>query len=200
MKDKARLVVLASGNGTNFQAILDACVSGGLQADVAALAVNRTCNAIQRAERAGIPVIFQPWGPYRRAGKHRRDYDHNLAAHVAEYRPDFVILAGWMRLLSMAFLERFPMQVVNLHPALPGTFPGTEAIGRALIAYRNGEIRHTGVMVHFVPDEGVDDGPVIAQEQVPILPEDTLETLTERVHNTEHRLFVDAIQSLIIDS
>ncbi len=197
MNKKSKLVIFASGSGTNFQAILDACANGTLDAEVAALVTDKKCYAIQRAEAAGIPIVFHPWGRYRKAGKLRATYDRDLAVKTKLYQPDFVILAGWMRLLSMNFLAYFPMQVVNLHPALPGTFPGTHAIARAFEACQRGEIQHTGVMVHFVPDEGVDDGPVIAQEIVPIHPDDTLETLEARVHETEHRVFVEAIKTVI---
>ncbi len=103
----------------------------------------------------------------------------------------------WMRILSRVFLDRFPNRVVNLHPALPGQFPGTDAIERAFSAFRRGEIKHTGVMVHLVPDEGVDSGPVLAQEVVPIRMDDTLETLEARVHSVEHRLLVQVIRDLI---
>jgi phosphoribosylglycinamide formyltransferase-1 len=102
-----------------------------------------------------------------------------------------------MRLLSITFLARFPMQVINLHPALPGTFPGTHAIERAFAAYQAGQIRETGIMVHFVPDEQVDAGPVIAQRVVPIEPTDTLDTFAERVHQTEWQLLVAVLQSLV---
>jgi phosphoribosylglycinamide formyltransferase-1 len=102
-----------------------------------------------------------------------------------------------MRVLSSNFLGRFPGRVINLHPALPGAFPGIHAIDRAFEACRKGEIRGTGVMVHLVPDEGVDCGPVLLQEEVPILPEDTLETLEARIHSVEHRLLVAAIKTAI---
>ena len=102
-----------------------------------------------------------------------------------------------MRLLSMSFLSHFPNRVVNLHPALPGAFPGTEAIARAFEAYQRGEIQSTGVMTHLVPDEGVDAGPVLAQIELPITPQDTLETLSERVHQAEHQLLVQTLQQLI---
>jgi phosphoribosylglycinamide formyltransferase-1 len=101
-----------------------------------------------------------------------------------------------MRLLTMNFLEHYSMRVINLHPALPGTFPGTHAIERAYEAFQSGKIKHTGVMVHFVPDEGMDDGPVIAQEIIPIQSTDTVEELEERIHKVEHRLLVTALQQV----
>jgi len=112
-------------------------------------------------------------------------------------QPDYVVLAGWIRILTSSFLSHFPNRVVNLHPALPDTFPGTHAIERAFEAYGRGEIEHTGVMVHLVPDEGVDNGPVLATEIVPINTDDTLETLEARVHETEHTLLVKTIKTLL---
>jgi formyltetrahydrofolate-dependent phosphoribosylglycinamide formyltransferase len=194
MAEKARLVVLISGSGTNLQAILDACRTGTLPAQVAAVVSNkRDAFGLERAKSAGVPAVAKP----RPKEQDRREYDSQLAELVASYRPDWVVLAGWMRVLSADFLNRFPGRVINLHPALPGAFPGTHAIERAFEAYRTGAIRGTGVMVHLVPDEGVDCGPVLLQEQVPILPEDTLATLEARIHAVEHRLLVAAIQKAI---
>ena len=116
---------------------------------------------------------------------------------MAAYAPDWVVLAGWMHILSDAFLQEFPYAVVNLHPALPGRFPGANAIEEAYVAYQNGEIKHTGLMVHLVPDEKVDSGPVIATAEVPIYASDTLEMLTNRMHQAEHRVLVQALNRLI---
>jgi phosphoribosylglycinamide formyltransferase 1 len=127
----------------------------------------------------------------------RREYDSELALRVAACQPEWIILAGWMRVLSSNFLNAFPHRVVNLHPALPGAFPGTHSIERAFEAFQRHEIDHTGVMVHLVPDEGVDSGPTVAQEIVPILPADTLESLEARIHAVEHRILIEAIQSLL---
>jgi phosphoribosylglycinamide formyltransferase 1 len=192
--EKSRLVVLISGNGTNLQAILDACASGSLPARVAAVISNKSdAFGLERARLAGVPAVVQP----KPKEQDRREYDSLLADVAAYYKADWVILAGWMRVLSSNFLGRFPNRVINLHPALPGTFPGTHAIDRAFEAFGRGEIRSTGVMVHLVPDEGVDSGPVLAQEEVPIHPEDTLESLEARVHGVEHRLLVDAIRKVL---
>ena len=101
-----------------------------------------------------------------------------------------------MRLLSSSFLNRFPERVINLHPALPGTYPGIHAIERAWESYQRGEIDRTGVMVHLVPDEDVDAGPVLAQEIVAIQPEDTLESLERRMHEVEHELLIKTLISI----
>jgi phosphoribosylglycinamide formyltransferase-1 len=194
MPDQKRLVVLISGSGTNLQAILDACREGTLRAQVAAVISNKSdAFGLERARRAGVPAVVRP----RPKEQDRREYDSQLADLVDTYHPDWVILAGWMRVLSSNFLNRFPNRVINLHPALPGMFPGTHAIERAFEAFQKGEIRRTGVMVHLVPDEGVDCGPVLQQQEVAILPEDTLETLEARIHSVEHRLLVAAIKNAI---
>ncbi len=189
----ARLVVLVSGTGSNLQAILDGCASGELGAQVVAVISNQAeAFGLERARRANIPAIARP----KLKTQDRAAYDVELAALVASFEPHWIVLAGWMRLLSSRLLDRFPGQVVNLHPALPETFPGTHAIERAFGAYQRGEIEHTGVMVHLVPDEGVDAGPVIAQQVVAIEPNDTLATLEARVHATEHRLLVNTLNLL----
>jgi phosphoribosylglycinamide formyltransferase-1 len=113
------------------------------------------------------------------------------------WQPHIIVLAGFMRVLSNSFLSQFPNQVINIHPALPGQLPGTHAIERAFVEFTQGTRRETGVMVHFVPDEGVDNGPVIAQQTVPIHVADTLSSLEARVHATEHALVIDALQLLI---
>jgi len=197
---KKRLVVLASGNGSNLQAVLEAGESGCLNAEVAAvISDHQAAYALERARVHQIPAIYHPWKPYREAGLTRQKYDSDLADKAAAFQPDYILLAGWMRLLSMPFLERFPQRVINLHPALPGTFPGTHAIERAFAAFQKGEIEHTGVMVHFVPDEGVDDGPMIAQEVVSIQVADTVDQLEERIHAVEHRLLVEALTRVFHD-
>jgi phosphoribosylglycinamide formyltransferase 1 len=130
-------------------------------------------------------------------GESRRDYDSRLAALVATYDPDYVVLAGWMRLLTSDFLSHYPNRVINLHPALPGTFPGTHAIERAYEAWQNGEIDRSGVMVHLVPDEGVDDGPVLATEEIFFHPGEMLEQFEARVHAVEHRLLVETLRGVV---
>jgi phosphoribosylglycinamide formyltransferase 1 len=189
----SRLVVLASGSGTNLQAILDACADGRLPASVAAVVSNKDgSGALQRAVDAGVPYVHI--APH--AGEPRADYDARLADIVSGFSPDWVVLAGWMRLLSMSFLGWFPGMVINLHPALPGELPGVDAIERAWQEAKAGRRDHTGVMIHLVPGEGVDDGPVLATATVSIHPSDTLESLSSRVHGVEHRLLVETLATL----
>lgn len=186
-----KLAVLASGRGSNLQAILDACADGRLPAEVVGVVSNHAqAGALDKALRAGVPaIVLEKFSP-------REQYDGVLADKVAQLNPDLVVLAGWMRILSMNFLARFPGKVLNLHPALPGMFPGTRAIERAFSAYQAGEIAESGCMVHWVPDEGVDVGPVIRQQVVPILPSDDLPTFGLRMHAAEHALLVEALLQL----
>jgi len=168
----ARLVVLVSGHGSNLQAILDACRQGRLNARVTAVFSNKTnAYGLERARQAGAAAIAIP----KARDLDRRDYDALLRDQVADYQPDWVILAGWMRILSAVFLERFAGKVVNLHPALPGMFPGTNAIERAYEAYQQGHIRH---------------------KTVPINPGEALAALEDRVHAVEHELLINVLQSL----
>lgn len=198
----ATLVVLASGSGSNLQAILDACDSRQLDAEVTLVIVNRrSAYAAERAEARGIPTHQALLSPYRERfedpAEARGAYDADLAAVVAAVSPDLVIQAGWMHLFSMAFLGVFPEMVVNLHPALPGRFPGAHAVDDAWAEHQATGLDHTGVMVHLVPDEGVDDGPVVVSEEIPIRPDDTYEILEARIHSVEHRVFPAAIGQLL---
>jgi formyltetrahydrofolate-dependent phosphoribosylglycinamide formyltransferase len=192
-----RLAVLISGGGSNLQAIIDAAQAGQLGAQIAVVISNRReAYGLTRAERASIPTLYCPLKPYRDAGRSREEYDADLADRITSYAPDLIVLAGWMHILSSAFLARFRGRVLNLHPALPGQFPGTHSIQRAHEAYQRGEIDRTGVMVHWAVPE-VDAGAVVAQAEVPIYDRDTLADLEARVHGVEHRLLVDAIRSVI---
>lgn len=193
----SRLVVLISGNGSNLQAILDACASGELPASVVCVISNKAdAYGLMRARNAGVEAIYFA----KQENESRQEYDARLADEVTSKQADYIVLAGWMRILSSSFLSSFPNKVINLHPALPDTFPGTHAMERAFEAYQRGEIDHTGVMVHLVPDEGVDNGPVLATEIVSIQKEDTLETLEARIHQTEHMLLVNTLRMVFAKS
>ena len=184
---------MASGSGSNLQALIGASAAGTLPADVVAVISDRAdAYALTRADHVGITARLVARVP----GEPRAEYDTRLASVVRSYEPDYVVLAGWMRLLTMSFLVHFPQRVVNLHPARPGELPGIHAIERALDEARAGRRTSTGVMVHLVPDEGVDDGPVLATVDVPIEPDDTLDTLADRVHDTEHTLLVQTLADL----
>jgi formyltetrahydrofolate-dependent phosphoribosylglycinamide formyltransferase len=193
-----RLIIFISGSGTNLQAIIDAVWSGQLMAEIALVVSNRKdAYGLVRAAQAGIPTLYVPFKPYREAGKSREAYDADVAEKIRPFSPHLIVLAGWMHVFTPVFLSQFPHQVINLHPALPGTFPGTHAIERAFEAYQRGEVAHSGCMVHYAVPE-VDAGAVIAQAAVPIHPTDTLADFETRMHATEHRLIVQAIQKISV--
>jgi formyltetrahydrofolate-dependent phosphoribosylglycinamide formyltransferase len=193
----SRLVVLISGSGSNLQAILDACNAGELDAKVVSVISNKAdAYGLVRAKTAGVDAIYFP----KQENESRREYDTRLADEVAGKQADYIILAGWMRIISSAFLYQFPNRVINLHPALPGMFPGTHAIERAFEAYQRGDINHTGVMVHLVPDEGVDNGPVLGQQEIDFHPDESLEQFEARVHEVEHKLLVSTLKNILNES
>lgn len=193
----ARLVVFASGQGTNLQALIEACRTGALDAAIVGV-VSHAASAIalRRAEAAGIPGTFVPLPKKHEA---REVWDAALADRVAAMSPDVIVLAGWMRVLGPAFLDRFPGRVMNLHPALPGELPGLEAIERAYDEAQAGKRWETGVMVHLVVPE-VDAGPPLVVERVAILKDESLDALEARIHAVEHRLIVEGVRRLLARS
>jgi formyltetrahydrofolate-dependent phosphoribosylglycinamide formyltransferase len=196
MANPARLIVLISGNGSNLQALIDAIAAGTLNARIVLVVSNRKeAHGLQRAANAGIPTLYFPLRPYRDGHRTRQDYDADLAARLLTYQPDLIVMAGWMHIFSGHFLAHFPRRVINLHPALPGVFNGPNAIERAFEAFQNGEINHSGCIVHYAIPE-VDEGEVIVQARVPFLPDDTLETFAARMHETEHQIIVQAVRML----
>jgi formyltetrahydrofolate-dependent phosphoribosylglycinamide formyltransferase len=190
----ARLAVFISGSGTNLQALIDAVGDGRLKAEIGLVVSNRkAAYGLVRAEQAGIATLYFPLKPYTEHGLSRDAYDSDLAERVRAYRPDLLVLAGWMHVMGAGFIACFPGQIINLHPALPGAFPGTDAITRTFAAYQRGEGTGGGCMVHYVVPE-VDAGTVIAQASVPIEPEDTLDTFEARMHDAEHQIIVEAVR------
>lgn len=190
-----RIAVLISGSGTNLQAIIDAAEAGHLPGTEVVLVVSNRRDAfgLTRAEMHGIPTLYFPLKPYTSEGKSREDYDHDLAEQVAAAAPDLVVLAGWMHVLSPAFLDRFPQRVINIHPALPGKFAGTNAIERTFEAWQNEEVDVGGCMVHYVVPE-VDAGKPLVIAHVPILPSDVLSDFEVRLHAAEHQIIVQAVR------
>ena len=187
-----RVVVLASGNGSNAQVLLDSAANADPAYEVVTLISNHgDAYALKRAAEAGVRTEVLE----RQPGEPRQRYDRRLARILSRYEPDLVVLAGWMRILTGEFCSEF--RVLNLHPALPGAFPGATAIADAFDAFAAGQVTETGVMVHWVPDAGVDTGPTILFEPVPILNTDTLDSLTARLHAVEHRLLPVAVETAL---
>lgn len=190
---KKKLAVLVSGNGSNLQAVIDGIKNGSIDYKIEAVVSNKKeAFALSRAEREGIKTIYLPF----KKGSSRNEYDALLAEKVKEFKPDYVLLLGWMRILTDSFIALFKDRLINLHPALPGTFPGTEAIERQYEAFMKGEISRCGIMTHFVPDEGVDSGPVIFTEEVSVFQGDRLEDFEKRVHEAEHALVIKTLKFL----
>lgn len=195
---KTKLAVLISGNGSNLQALLDAIRFKVLDAEIVVVVSNKPdAYGLERAKKNNIPTIVHSLKTYKANGRGREEYDADLASLLKEYEPGYIILAGWMHILGMNFLREFPYRVVNLHPALPGKFPGAKAIQDAFEAFQQGKIEETGVMVHLVPDEQVDAGPVLGSQSVSIYPSDTIEMLKNRIHQAEHTLLVRTVDRLI---
>jgi phosphoribosylglycinamide formyltransferase-1 len=173
--------VLVSGNGTNLQALLDSALP------VAAVAANRKdAYALVRAREAGVPTATFALDCHA----DREERDLVMATWLEEHGVELVALAGYMHLLTKPFLDRFPGRIVNVHPSLLPAFPGARAIADALAA----GVETTGVTVHLV-DEGLDTGPVLRQEAVPVEPRDTL---VERIHSVEHRLLPEVVSELCV--
>jgi phosphoribosylglycinamide formyltransferase-1 len=202
MTDGQRLAILISGYGSNLQAVLDAIDSERLPGAQTVIVVSDRADAygLERARLHGITALHFPYPSRDKGRQSRRERDGELATLLQEFEVDWVVLAGWLRILSSEFLRHYPIRVVNVHPALPGQFPGLNAIERAFEASRSGQIRETGVTIHLVPNEAVDAGPIILSESISIHPEDSLESLTERTHRVEHRLLVAALSQLLSES
>jgi phosphoribosylglycinamide formyltransferase-1 len=182
------LGVLVSGNGSNLQAILDAIANGTLDARVRLVLSNRAqAFAVERAKKANVPTRVVS----HQAHASREAFDAQLVEALRQHGAEWIVLAGFMRILTPVFLNAFRGRVLNIHPSLLPAFPGVHAIQQAL---RHG-VRVTGCTVHWV-EEGVDSGPIIAQRAVPVLPGDNEDSLAERMHRAEHELYVQALAEL----
>lgn len=186
MAELLRIGVLASGGGTNLQAIIDRCQDGSLAAEIAVVITNNPgAGALDRASKADIPTLCIN----HRDFSQREDFDNAVVNALQEAEVDLVVLAGFMRIITQTFIDAFPDRVINIHPALLPAFPGLHVQQQAL----DYGARFSGCTVHFV-DGGVDTGPIIIQAVVPILPEDTVDTLSARILGQEHLVYPRAIQ------
>lgn len=184
----ARIVVLASGSGTLLQALIDATRTGALDIDITAVGSDVPgVMALTRAEAAGIPVFVQEPMAYAT----RDDWNAALTERVASFAPDWVVSAGFMRILGPEFVDAFAGRILNTHPALLPSFPGAHAVRDALAH----GVKVTGCTVHLV-DHGVDTGPIIAQRAVEVLPDDDESTLHERIKVVERELLVQTLAAL----
>lgn len=183
MNSKINIAVFVSGSGTNLQAIIDAKIE---LANLAVVVCNKPdAYAITRAEKNNIPVELVNHKDFET----REDFEKEIIGRIDKYNIKLIVLAGFMRVLSPYLVRKFKNRIINLHPALLPSFPGIRAAKRAL----DYGVKYTGCTVHFV-DEGVDTGPIILQSVVPIADDDTEETLLEKLHREEHRIYPEAVR------
>ncbi|CEG29507.1 phosphoribosylglycinamide formyltransferase [Bacillus sp. B-jedd] len=184
-----KIAVFASGNGSNFQAIIDAVKTGLFEADIRLLICDRpAAYAVERAKSAGIETfLFNP-----KDYPNKESFEKVIAGKLADAEVEWLVLAGYMRLIGPVLLSSYGGRIVNIHPSLLPAFPGKDAIGQALAAGAD----RTGVTVHFV-DEGMDTGPAIAQAEVPIHEGDTADSLQARIQEVEHSLYPSVLRSLL---
>lgn len=182
---KKRLVVLISGSGSNLQALIDACSAQTINAEIVAVFSNKAgAYGLLRAQQAGIPALSLSPAEF----SSRDDFDAALQSQIDEFQPDLIILAGYMRILTPAFVRHYHGKMLNIHPSLLPKYPGLHTHRKAL---ENGDAEH-GTSVHFVTEE-LDGGPVILQARIAVLPDDTEDTLTARIQQEEHRIYPQVV-------
>lgn len=182
-----RIVVMVSGSGTNLQSILDSVAAGDLNATVLAVGADKPCLGIERAAAAGIETFLVEPSNYDT----REAWNRALEEKIASYGADYIIFAGFMRIVDAQLVDRFKNRIINTHPALLPSFPGAHGVRDALAH----GVKVTGLTVHLV-DSGVDTGPILAQAAVDVLDDDTEETLHERIKVKERVLLVETIARL----
>ena len=184
-----KLVILLSGEGSNLQAIIDQISSGEIKAEIVAVISNRAdANGLNRAEKAGIPNIFLEHTHFA----DREAFDQSLAQIIDSYEPDLIVLAGFMRILGDSFVEKFQGKIINIHPSLLPKYKGLHTHKRAL---ENNDKEH-GATVHYVVS-ALDSGEAIVQGVVSVKDDDTEESLAQRVHKIEHKIYPQAIKKII---
>lgn len=187
---EVRLGILASGRGSNLQAVIDAIEGGSLSARVAVVISNkRDAQALERARRHGAPDVFVDPKPFAGRPDGREDYDHALLAVLHKHDVELVLLAGYMKIVTPVLINAYPDRMMNIHPSLLPSFPGLDVQQKAL----DWGVKVAGCTVHFVTDK-VDEGPIIMQAAVPVLDGDTAETLSARILAQEHRIYPKAVQ------
>jgi phosphoribosylglycinamide formyltransferase-1 len=183
-----RLGILLSGRGSNFQAIAENVAAGSIDAEIAVVISNRPeAGGLQIARERGLNAVCLP-----SKGLEREAYDRSVVEELQRNQVDLVCLAGYMRLLGAGFVRRYPNRILNIHPSLLPAFPGLDAQRQAL---EHG-VRISGCTVHFV-DEELDAGPIVIQAAVPVLDNDTVDTLSARILAEEHRIYSEAIRIVL---
>lgn len=183
-----KLGIMASGNGSNFEAVAQAIHNGQLNAQIQVLIYNNPgIKAVARAKRWGVPTVLLNHRDY----KHREDLDTAIVERLRQYQVEWLVMAGWMRIITPVLIDAFPDRIINIHPSLLPSFKGVRAVEQALEA----GVKITGCTVHLVRPE-VDSGPILIQAAVPLLPDDTPETLHARIQVQEHRILPQALAQL----
>lgn len=184
-----KIAVFASGNGSNFQAIIDAVESGQLEAEICLLVCDKpNAYAIERAKQHRIEVFSFVAKDY----ESKAAYEQEILNQLQSYGVEFIALAGYMRLIGETLLSAYNHKIVNIHPSLLPSFPGKDAIGQAFDA----KVKITGVTIHYV-DEGMDTGPIIAQEAVRVEADETKDSLTKKIQEVEHKLYTETLKQII---
>ncbi len=187
---EVRLGILASGRGSNLQAVIDAIENGSLSARVAVVISNkRDAEALERARRHGAPDVFVDPKPFTGQPEGREAYDQALLAVLHKHDVELVLLAGYMKIVTPVLIKAYPDRMMNIHPSLLPSFPGLDVQQKAL----DWGVKVAGCTVHFVTDK-VDEGPIIMQAAVPVVDGDTAETLSARILAQEHRIYPKAVQ------
>ncbi len=183
---KKRIAILLSGRGSNFEAIYRAIEGGKIEAEIGIVISNKEeARGLQRARDFGLETLYLNPKEFNS----REEYDLKIAEEIEKREIDLICLAGWMRIITPPFIQKFRNRIMNIHPALLPSFPGLEAQKQAL----NYGVRYSGCTVHFVTEE-VDAGPIILQAVVPVFQNDTIESLSERILKEEHRIYPEAIK------
>jgi phosphoribosylglycinamide formyltransferase 1 len=183
------IAVFASGNGSNFQAIVDVIQAGDIDAKISLLVCDKSeAYAIERAKLAGIPSYVFNVKEYNS----KEEYEKDIIIELKSLDVEFIVLAGYMRLIGPTLLNEYEGRIVNIHPSLLPDFPGKDAIGQAIDA----QVRVSGVTIHFV-DKGMDTGPIIVQERVRLDQNETRESLQMKIHAIEHKLYPSILQMLL---
>ncbi|MCL2360553.1 MAG: phosphoribosylglycinamide formyltransferase [Defluviitaleaceae bacterium] len=183
------IAIFASGNGSNFEAIAKAVKSGEINANISLLVCDKPeAKVTSRAGRLSVPIFVCDSKDY----PNRAAHESRILSALEDAGVEFIVLAGYMRIVGKTLLDTFEGRIINIHPSMLPDFPGLDAIEKAFSA----DVKQTGVTIHYI-DSGVDTGPIVVQEMIDILPEDTLESLEARVHEVEHRLYVKVLKDLL---
>jgi len=183
-------IAVLIGRGGRLKALYENCQKMGVAEIVAVVSHKDESPGIDWAKEKGILSFYWRWQDFKKTNDDRRAFDAELAKKLKEYKPDLIVMAGWDLIIHNELIKEFPMKVINIHPALCPMFPGMDAEKQAL----DYGVKYTGCTVHFVPDEGVDTGPIILHEIVKIESKETVESLQDKIHQKEDKILAEAVK------